>query len=61
MPFLLIRDDITKVRADAIVNPANTSLEEGRGTSRGIYVAAGKEKLREACQRIGRCDDHGWL
>ena len=57
MPFLLIRDDITKVRADAIVNPANTSLEEGRGTSRGIYVAAGKEKLREACQRIGRCDE----
>ncbi len=57
MPFLLIRDDITKVRADAIVNPANTSLEEGRGTSRGIYVAAGEEKLREACQRIGRCDE----
>lgn len=57
MPFLLIRDDITKVRADAIVNPANTSLEEGRGTSRGIYVAAGEEKLREACQRIGHCDE----
>lgn len=57
MPFLLIRDDITKVRADAIVNPANTGLEEGRGTSRGIYVAAGEEKLREACQRIGHCDE----
>lgn len=56
MPFLLIRDDITKVRADAIVNPANTSLEEGRGTSRGIFVAAGEEKLQEACRKIGRCE-----
>ena len=45
MPFLLIRDDITKVHADVIVNPANTKLQQGDGTSRAIYLAAGEEKL----------------
>ncbi len=55
MPFLLIRNDITKVHVDAIVNPANTDLQEGSGTSRAIYVAAGEEKLKEACKKIGYC------
>ena len=56
MPFLLIRNDITKVQADAIVNTANTKLLEGSGVSRAIYLAAGEEKLQKACRRIGRCD-----
>ncbi len=55
MPFLLIRNDITKVQVDVIVNPANTKLQEGRGTSRAIYLAAGEEKLKEACGKIGYC------
>ena len=55
MPFLLIRDDITKVHADVIVNPANTKLLQGDGTSRAIYLAAGEEKLTEACRKIGSC------
>ncbi|HIT61792.1 MAG TPA: macro domain-containing protein [Candidatus Fimousia stercorigallinarum] len=55
MPFLLIRDDITKVHADVIVNPANTKLQQGDGTSRAIYLAAGEEKLTEACRKIGSC------
>ena len=37
MPFLMIRNDITKVAADAIVNPANRNLLQGSGTSRAIY------------------------
>lgn len=55
MPLLLIRNDITKVPVDAIVNPANTGLQEGSGTSRSIYLAAGEEKLKEACKKIGYC------
>ena len=56
MPFLMIRNDITKVAADAIVNPANRNLVQGSGTSRAIYQAAGEQELTAACEAIGRCD-----
>ena len=56
MPFLMIRNDITKVAADAIVNPANRNLLQGSGTSRAIYQAAGEQELTAACEAIGRCD-----
>lgn len=55
MPFLMIRNDITKVQADALVNPANEELLEGSGTSRAIYLAAGEEDLATACREIGHC------
>ena len=45
MPFLMIRNDIAKVVADAIVNPANRNLLQGSGTSRAIYQAAGEQEL----------------
>ena len=56
MPFLMIRNDITKVAADAIVNPANRNLLQGGGTSRAIYQAAGEQELTASCEAIGRCD-----
>ena len=56
MPFLMIRNDITKVAADAIVNPANRNLLQGSGTSRAIYQAAGERELTAACEAIGHCD-----
>ena len=56
MPFLMIRNDITKVAADAIVNPANRNLLQGSGTSRAIYQAAGEQELTAACEAIGCCD-----
>ncbi|MFR5704646.1 MAG: macro domain-containing protein [Faecalibacterium prausnitzii] len=56
MPFLIIRNDITKVAADAIVNPANRNLLQGSGTSRAIYQAAGEQELTASCEAIGRCD-----
>lgn len=56
MPLLLIRNDITKVTADALVNPANPELLEGSGTSRAIYLAAGEEQLAAACRSLGHCE-----
>ena len=54
MPFRIIRDDITKVKADAIVNPANPEPVIGGGVESAIYKAAGKEKLLEARKELGR-------
>ena len=59
MPFLMIRNDITKVAADAIVNPANRNLLQGSGTSRAIYQAAGEQELTAACEAIGHCEPGG--
>ena len=54
MPFKIIRDDITKVKSDAIVNPANPEPVIGGGVESAIYEAAGKEKLLEARKKLGR-------
>ena len=54
MPFRIIRDDITKVKADALVNPANPEPVIGGGVESAIYEAAGKEKLLEARKELGR-------
>ena len=54
MPFKIIRDDITKVKADAIVNPVNPEVCIGGGVESAIYEAASKEKLLEARKELGR-------
>ena len=51
MPFQIIRNDITKVKADAIVNTANPKPRIGRGTDSAIYAAAGEEQLLAARKR----------
>jgi len=56
MPLLLLRQDITKVKADIIVNTTNTKLLQGSGTSRAIFLAAGEEELTKACEKIGGCE-----
>ena len=53
MPFQIIRADITKVKADAIVNTANPSVAIGDGVDSAIYNAAGKEQLFEERKKIG--------
>ena len=53
MPFQIIRNDITKVRADVIVNSANPQPVIGSGTDSAIYAAAGAEKLLARRRRIG--------
>ena len=52
MPFQIIRNDITKVAADAIVNTANPEPVIGGGTDYAIHKAAGPELL-EARKKIG--------
>ena len=54
MPFKIIRNDITKVHADAIVNTANPDPTYGAGTDSAIYRAAGEKKLLAERRRIGR-------
>ena len=53
MPFRIIRNDITKVRADALVNTANPEPVIGSGTDSAIYMAAGEELLLAERKKIG--------
>ena len=53
MPFQIIRNDITKVRADAIVNTANPQPRIGSGTDSAIYAAAGEAQLLSERKKIG--------
>lgn len=56
MAFRIIRNDITRVKADAIVNTANPYVAIGDGVDFAIYEAAGREKLLLARQKIGHLD-----
>ena len=47
--------DLTELKVDAVVNAANTQLEEGGGVCGAIFAKAGRNKLRRACKKIGYC------
>lgn len=56
MPLQLIRQDISKVSADIIVNAANSTLEPGGGVSGAIFETAGYIELKQACLAFGHCE-----
>ncbi len=52
MPLTILRNDITLMDVDAIVNAANTELLSGGGVCGAIYQAAGAVELNQACQTL---------
>ena len=55
MPLKIIRQDITKIKCDAIVNPSNRHLYPGGGADLSIHEAAGPELLAY-CEKLGGCE-----
>lgn len=52
MPFIIVRQDITKMKVDAIINAANTELVMGGGVCGAIFKTAGASELQSACDKL---------
>ena len=57
MAFRIVRNDIAKVKADAIVNTANPEPVYMEGTDSAIYNAAGAERLLIERKKAGRIEE----
>lgn len=56
MPFKIVRNDITKMETDAIVNTANPYPAVGDGSDANVYKAAGVEQLLAARKELGKIE-----
>lgn len=57
MPFKIVRNDITKVKADVIVNTANPNPICASGTDLAIYEAAEKNSFLPKEQASARLQE----
>ena len=55
MSLIITEGDITKMKVDAIVNPANTKLQMGVGICADVFEAAGKDELAAECNKFKGC------
>lgn len=53
MPLEIVRNDITTMQVEVIVNAANSALQMGGGVCGAIFNAAGAAELQAACDEIG--------
>lgn len=58
MPFKIVRNDITHVKADVIVNTANPKPIYASGTDLAVYQAAGADELLAERKKVG-CIERG--
>ena len=54
MPMEIVRQDITKMQVDAIVNPTNLYMDPGGGTDLAVHQAAGPQ-MTARCRELGVC------
>lgn len=52
MPLQIVRQDITRMQVDAIVNAANPQLAQGGGVCGAIFTAAGAPQMEQACAAL---------
>lgn len=57
MPFKIVRNDITKMQVDAIVNTANEEPIYSSGTDYAVYQAAGADLLLAERKKIGYLEE----
>ena len=57
MPFKIVRNDLTKMQVDVIVNTANQQPTYSSGTDTAVYKAAGEEELLAERKKIGSMNE----
>ena len=57
LPFKIVRNDLTKMQVDAIVNTANQQPTYSSGTDTAVYNAAGEEELLAERKKIGSMNE----